>query len=207
MAMDASQSSLWTTLPAIVVGFDAQAMTCQVKPAIRLLQRTVEGTLQWMELPVLLDCPVVFPSGGGFTLTFPLQPGDECLVSFSSRCIDGWWQLGGVQNQPDLRMHDLSDGFVIPGPKSQANAFPVSTSAAQLRSNDGQFYLEVTAAGKIRIQAADIELHATNSYKWDVGGFGEKWTHTGGANYTHTTWQIGATVTTVALPINPPEGP
>lgn len=206
MAMDANQSGLWTTLPAIVVRFDAEAMTCQVKPAVRLVQRTVAGELQWIELPVLLDCPVVFPSGGGFTLTFPLQAGDECLVSFSSRCIDGWWQLGGVQNQPDLRMHDLSDGFVIPGPKSQPNAFPVSTSAAQLRSNDGQFYIEITEDGKIRIQAEDIELHATHSYKWDVYGFGEKWTHTGDANYTHTTWQIGATVTTVALPINPPEG-
>lgn len=207
MAMEANQSTIWTTLPAIIDSFDSEAITCQVKPAVRLVQRLIDGTLQWIELPLLLDCPVVFPSGGGVTLTFPLIKGDECIVSFSSRCIDGWWQQGGVQNQPELRMHDLSDGFVIPGPKSQKKRFTVSTTAAQLRSNDGQFYLEVSPEGKIRIQAEELELHATQSYKWDVGGLGEMWTYTGGANWTHTTWQTGATITNISLPINPPEGP
>ena len=60
---------------------------------------------------------------------------------------------------------------------------------------------------KCRIEAADIELHASHSYSWDVGGFGERWTFTGGSNWEHKTWQIGATVTNVPLNIHPPEGP
>lgn len=207
MAMEANQANIWTSLPGIIDSFDPVAMTCKVKPAVRVVQRLIDGSLQWIKLPLLLDCPVVFPSGGGFTLTFPLESGDECLINFSSRCIDGWWQLGDVQNQPELRMHDLSDGFVIPGPKSQKKRFTVNTNATQLRSNDGQFYLEITKDGKIRIQAEDVEVHATRSYKWDVGGLGESWTYTGGVNWTHTTWQTGATITNVSLPINPPEGP
>lgn len=60
---------------------------------------------------------------------------------------------------------------------------------------------------KCRIEAADIELHASNSFSWDVGGFGERWTATGGGQYEHKTWQTGAVVSPVSLPINPPEGP
>ncbi len=58
-----------------------------------------------------------------------------------------------------------------------------------------------------RIAAADIQVHASNSYSWDVAGYGERWTATGGATWEHQTWQQGATVTTVTLAINPPEGP
>ena len=59
----------------------------------------------------------------------------------------------------------------------------------------------------IRLEGKDIELAASESFKWDVNGFGERWKHTGGANYEHRTWQTGATVSTVTGAINPPEGP
>ena len=63
--------------------------------------------------------PVVFPGGGGFALTFPVAAGDECLVVFASRCIDAWWQSGGVGEPMEPRMHDLSDGFALIGVRSQ----------------------------------------------------------------------------------------
>lgn len=65
----------------------------------------------------------------------------------------------------------------------------------------------IQSALKVRVAAADIELHASHSYSWDVNGYGERWTHTGGVNYEHKTWQTGAVVTAVPLPIHPPEGP
>jgi hypothetical protein len=85
-----------------------------------------------------VDVPVIFPRGGGCTLTFPVKAGDECLLIFADRCIDFWWQNGGVQKPVDLRMHDLSDAFAIVGPQSQAHKISgISTSAAQLRTDDG----------------------------------------------------------------------
>jgi phage baseplate assembly protein V len=77
------------------------------------------------------------------TLTFPIKPGDECLVIFASRCIDSWWQQGGIQGQAEYRMHDISDGFVFAGVRSQPRAFDVDTDAAQLRSDDGQAFVEL----------------------------------------------------------------
>lgn len=60
---------------------------------------------------------------------------------------------------------------------------------------------------KCRIEAEDIEMHASRSWSWDVAGFGERWTWVGGTSWEHKTWQQGATVANVTLPINPPEGP
>ena len=65
----------------------------------------------------------------------------------------------------------------------------------------------IKTAKKCRIDAADIVLHASTSYSWDVGGFGERWTWLGGTSWEHKAWQDGATVTSVTQPINPPEGP
>lgn len=206
-AMARLQTRLWTAMPGIVDSFDPVRMVANVQPAITAQLRTPEDIVQDVQMPLLLDCPVVFPGGGGVTLTFALAPGDEVLVVFGSRCIDSWWQQGGVQGQAELRMHNLSDGFAIPGPRSLPRRFNVSTTAAQLRSDDGETYIELQPGGKVRIQATDIEMHARQSWSWDVNGFGERWEHTGGANYTRTRWQTGATVTNVDMPINPPEGP
>lgn len=86
--------------------------------------------------PPLVDVPVVFPRGGGCTLTFPVKEGDECLVIFSDRCIDFWWQSGGVQERVYTRCHDLSDAFAIVGPQSQAQKISgISARAVELRSD------------------------------------------------------------------------
>lgn len=164
MALSGQQSKLWTALPGIVSGFNASAMTCTVQPAISGARLVRGGSVVDVNLPVLLDCPVCFPSGGGATLTFPIKPGDECLVVFSSRCIDSWWQLGGVQGQAEMRMHDLSDGFVIPGPRSQPRKISVSNDAVQLRTDDGAAYVEINpATHKIKaLTSGDVEIQATN---------------------------------------------
>src|SRR5260364_511 len=116
--------NVWTALPGIVQSFDAHALTVTVRPAIqgvvrRLDRETATVRTEAVELPLLGDVPVFFPRGGGCTLTFPVQKGDECVVVFASRCIDGWWQSGGVQRPMEPRRHDLSDGFAFIGPFSQ----------------------------------------------------------------------------------------
>ena len=145
----------WTALPGIVQSFDPDEMTVQVQPAMQIRVRPEKGNPIWKKLPVLIHCPVVFPSAGGFALTLPIQNGDEVLIMFASRCIDAWWQQGGTDGQPpELRMHDLSDGFVIPGPVSKPQVLSnVSTSTAQLRTKDGNAYIELTADHKVNIVA------------------------------------------------------
>ncbi|SPA44830.1 Gp138 family membrane-puncturing spike protein [Cupriavidus taiwanensis] len=165
-AFDGLRAGIWTALPGVIQSFDDGAMTCEVQPTIKIPVRRINGTVESVALPLLVDCPVQFPSGGNCSLTFPVAPGDECLVVFASRCIDGWWQSGGVQEQAELRMHDLSDGFVLLGFRSKPRALAgVSATAAQLRTDDGQAFVEVNAATHaINIQTtAPVNVTSTAS--------------------------------------------
>lgn len=149
-AILAALSQVWTALPGEIVSFDPVAVTAVVQPTIQAQVTDKSGNRTMVNLPVLPDVPVHFPGGGGCRLTFPIQAGDECLVIFASRSIDAWWQSGGVQPPIESRMHDLSDGFAIVGPMSQANKISnISTSTTQLRSNDGSTYVELDPNGQI----------------------------------------------------------
>ena len=161
LAMDGRLSSLWTNLPGVITKVDFAKMTCEVQPTIQGEVRDSKGEYSFVNLPLLVDCPIVFPSSGGFTLTLPMKVGDEVLVLFSSRCIDSWWQNGGVGVPMEYRMHDLSDGFAIPGPKSSPNVISgISAVNVQLRSDDGETYLEITPAGVVKIKATTAEIEA-----------------------------------------------
>lgn len=191
---------LWTALPGIIQSFNNTAMTCVVQPAIMGQQRKEDGSVLSIEMPLLLDCPVQFQGGGGCTGTFPIAEGDECLVVFSSRCIDSWWQSGGIQAQAELRMHDLSDGFVLPGIRSQPRVLSggVSTTEAQLRTDTGLTWVGVTAGvEKARVIAGTV-------YEWFCHQYGQKITWTGGKNYHIDTYDSDAIVTSTDHPTTDP---
>jgi len=154
-AIQGEISELWTAMPGIVNSVDFTKMTCTIQPAIRGLYTNFKGVQTWVDLPLLLDVPIVFPAAGGFVLTLPLAEGDEVLVVFGARCIDAWYQNGGNQNvQVELRMHDLSDGFCIPGPRSLPKVIPaISSTTCQLRTEDGTAFIEVTKTGAVNIKA------------------------------------------------------
>lgn len=157
-AYDGLVSSLNTAMPCQVVNVymntAGKAMTVDLQPLIMAKQRAEDGTVKDVKLPLLVDVPVVFMGGGGFVVTFPIQPGDEALAIFGQRCIDSWWQSGGIQTQAEIRQHDLSDAFCIVGPRSQPHVIPnISTSTAQLRTNDGTCYIELAGGGVINIVA------------------------------------------------------
>lgn len=143
-AINAALAGLWVSIPCIVESYDEEAVTITAQPTIQLQVGQPDGSIMLVDIPLLQDVPVMFPRGGGCTMTFPVKAGDECLVVFASRCIDGWWQSGGIQPPMENRKHDLSDGFAWFGPQSQPNKIgSISTTTAQLRSDDGQAYIEL----------------------------------------------------------------
>ncbi|HHT0093256.1 TPA: Gp138 family membrane-puncturing spike protein [Raoultella planticola] len=151
----AIMSAMRVSIPGIIQSFDPDAVTAVVQPAIKGVEHDESGAEVSVSLPLLVDVPVVFPRGGGCTLTFPVTAGDECLVIFADRCIDFWWQSGGIQEPVDGRMHDLSDAFCIVGPQSQAKKIGgISTTGAQLRTDDGSAFIEVAAGGDITATTA-----------------------------------------------------
>ncbi len=153
---------LWTNFPGIVQSVNLTANTCTVQPAIQGTVEDENGNVQFVNLPLLVDVPIVWPKAGGFVLTLPITSGDEVLVMIASRCIDAWWQSGGIQKPMEARMHDLSDGFALPGPCSQPNKISnVSSSGAQLRNAAGTTYVEISSDGKIKmVSPSAVEVTA-----------------------------------------------
>lgn len=159
MALDGSLSQVWTALPGIIVSADLTKMTATIQPAIRGSQTSSDGSSKAVNMPVLTDVPLQFPTAGGFSFTLPIKAGDEVLVIFASRCIDGWYQSGGIQNPIEDRMHDLSDGFAIVGIRSQPrNLTNVSATNAQLRSDDGSTFIEIAPSGNVKIKSSTVTI-------------------------------------------------
>jgi hypothetical protein len=208
LALEALQARIWTHLPCVVAAIKLQAPNAQMTVD---LQPTINGTFTDnlgvdypVQMPVLPDCPVIFPSGGGATLTFPVKVGDECVALISARAIDNWWasswQPGQAwpgagnpaMNPPSSRTHSLSDAFALFGVKSVPNAFAVDASNVSLQSNDGECYIKlnptthaiaITAPGGINLNGATIDA---NGHITD--GDGTTILHT----HTHTNGNDGA---------------
>ena len=160
VALQGWQANLWTALPGIIQSFDPKTQTASIQPTIQAqFTSPVDGSQKWVNLPLLGECPVFFPQGGGYALTFPVQPGNECLIVFASRCIDSWWQDSGIQPQSIIRMHDLSDGFAFVGFNSVPKVIPnISTNSVQLRTFDGATKIDLKA-GTLTLTAANIVLN------------------------------------------------
>lgn len=123
--------------PGIVTEWDPVQQTVTVQLAIRETMTDEDGEEKELEIPILVDVPVVMPRAGGYVLAFAPKKGDECLVVFADMCIDAWWQSGGVQSQVDWRRHDLSDGFAIMGCWSQQRKPVLPASGVRLQNDAG----------------------------------------------------------------------
>lgn len=105
-------TTIHTALPASIISYDYKKQKAQVKPVLSKLWSDGETT----EMPVINDVPVIFPRAGGASLTFPVAPGDYCLLVFSERSMDSWLTEGGSTNTPnDIRKFDLSDAIALMG--------------------------------------------------------------------------------------------
>ena len=141
LAMDGSNAKIRTAFPARITAFDADAgPTASVQPAIQAAywDADLEEPV-FFEMPEITNCPVHYPAGGGFQITYPLEAGDDCLVLIAERSIDEWMATGNASNIPRmLRRFDLSDAIVIPGLRPNARALTnVDTGALQIRNENG----------------------------------------------------------------------
>ena len=111
-------------IPAIVQSYNAAYNTIECQPTIREKVYLPDGNSRYVNLPLLINVPLIFPGTSQYTLKFPINKGDEVLVFFSDLSLDNFWEKGNVQNPIEQRRHDLSDGLAIPAsisiPSNQA---------------------------------------------------------------------------------------
>ncbi|HZI43958.1 MAG TPA: Gp138 family membrane-puncturing spike protein [Ilumatobacter sp.] len=127
-AMASVKGSLNVAIPATVVTYDPATQTITAKPTITARYQDSElGILLPSVLPPIAKVPVAFPSALGFSITWPLTPGDTVLLVFADASLDEWKSTGSPENLPaDIRRCDLTDAIAIPGLRSPALPIPAT---------------------------------------------------------------------------------
>jgi hypothetical protein len=104
----------WHALPATVVSYDPATQQIRAQPSVRVIV-PVNGQDVPQALPIVGGVPVIFPGGAGYSITWPLLPGNDVLLIVSTVAIDAWLGLGSPDTIPqNRRRNSLSDCFAIP---------------------------------------------------------------------------------------------
>ena len=63
-AIQGELANLWTSLPCIVDSYNPDAVTVVVHPAIKIPVKKIDGSVELVQMPLLMDVPVMFPCAG-----------------------------------------------------------------------------------------------------------------------------------------------
>ena len=142
-----------TLMPGKIRSYDAATQRAVVVPSLRLL--LTDGTAR--ERQEIANVPVVHPSGGGFSIHFPVSSGDDVLLLFCQRGITDW---KGKQGRGESGMSDpdpsvffsTRDAIALAGFIPNGVTFDDDDELV-IQRNDG--------SAKIRIGDGTIDLDAT----------------------------------------------
>lgn len=114
--LEQNKASVYTAMGGVIVSYDASAHTAVVRPGTRAPIAREDGTITHEQLPDLPDVPIVFPCGGGTSITWPLVAGDLVLVivpTWNDRNFNDQKRAG--VDAGDTRTHSLSSCYAIAG--------------------------------------------------------------------------------------------
>ena len=142
-----------TTVPGYILSFDPVKQRASVQVGVEKLLISGES----VSPPPIIQCPVCIYGASGGAIEVEVSKGDECLIHFSMRCIDGWREQGGIAPLVRIERFRESDAFVVLAPRSSANAITsYSNDGIKIRSKDGSNYVWVKSNGEVEINGAKV---------------------------------------------------
>lgn len=135
-----------TSVPGHILTFDPKQQRAQVQVGVEVV--AAAGFTD--SLPPIADVPVLFLGGTQYSTIHQINPGDEGLLVFSQRCVDGWKQTGGVAANPLARFHDMHDAFFIPGFRPLPTCISdFANDGIRMQSRDGKQHVWIKSSGEI----------------------------------------------------------
>ena len=142
------KSTLNTAIVGKIVSFDAATITAEIQLGVSY--KMADGTFE--QVTNLLEVPIMVLQAGGFSMTFPVKAGDECLVIFQQRDISTWIESGGPIQSVSNRQLDMSDAVAIVGIQSRDNRVQAyDTESFVIRSENATVF--ITPDGEISIDS------------------------------------------------------
>lgn len=162
LAIDSFLSDLHTCMPGEILSYDATTQQADVKPLIKRLILHEDGSEDLEVIPPITNVPVLFSRGGGFFVTFPLQPGDLVELHFQERSIDNYLSGKGEDTDPDeFRMHDITDAIAVPGFYPFQRAIKdIHTANLVIGKDDGGVQMHLTPDGMMEIKVDGVSDEA-----------------------------------------------
>lgn len=199
---------LHTAFPARVQEYRAASQRADLVPLIKHPVPQPDGSVDYEDLPVLPDVPIVFPRAGSWFLSFPIAAGDFVLV-VCQEAAAGHWEAGDgdAQYPGDLRRHHLAHAVALPGYYPARRALENADAAALILGHDGGFRLAIKADGTAELpEGSAVYVALANLVDQRLAAIQSAFdTHThvvaGTANLT------SGTVAGTAAPTTAPVGP
>lgn len=181
-SVDGRMADVHVAIPGRVETYDAALQKASVQPLVMRAHEGEDGGRVAQKLPVIPEVPVLFPGGGDFMVTFPIQRGDVVLLVFSEASLDKFLVRDGIVDPQDDRRHNISDAIAIPGLRNFKSPRSGASSTAMIVGPE---------AGSARIELDGSTVKA--------GGSAPLVTVTEFNNHTHTCAGAGS-------PSSPPVG-
>lgn len=159
-AIEGRLAELHVGLPAKVVSFDPATQSVSVQPLlVRVLIDEDESPVA-LPIPVISNVPVLYAAGGGWSITYPLNPDDIVYLTFAERSIDEWLDAvsGKLVTPAQTRKHDLSDAVAIPGIRPRTAPIPnIDTANLRIAHDSGTVVIELSPT-TATIKAPNVHL-------------------------------------------------
>ena len=166
--------------PGRVVTYYPEDQTADIQICAESIVDTFEEMDKLHVRKVLKKVPVQTAGGGNWHLTFPIKPGDPCLLLFSQVGYDHWFyedkdEAGVIAKNPApwlRRCFDITDGFAQVGfntlPRAVQSYSPTDSEwrnqdAAQVITLGEDLTITIKTTASILVQAPEVTIDAATS--------------------------------------------
>lgn len=153
-----------TAIPGKIVTYNPAKCEAEILPYGKF--KKPDGA--YLDFPQLNHIPILFPQscGQAFTMVYPINPGDECLILIQEQTLDVW-RGAGAQSDNDLRF-DLTNAVAVMGlfakPQTLAkeaqeeNKLIIQKDGHRLQIKPDEMRLQFSEANYILLNEAGITV-------------------------------------------------
>lgn len=157
LAIKSSLAGVRVSIPAYVTSYDRSRACVTVQPVLR--DTYADGTTE--RLPPLPNVPIRWPVGAGFSMTHPINVGDEVMVTMCDRSIRDWLTEGSDVNRDltaqDPRRHTWGGAWCVPGVEPFAHVEAIAYDDRMFMGSEA-ISIQLTKTAKVRIGSLTVDL-------------------------------------------------